>query len=101
MGYYVEIALPLVIVAVALAVWLAIHRRYKKGIKSGSGGLLDQQKDLAVFEESSMLTAEERRRIRKAVAKKMKDSEGEEDLPGRKRPIDIRELYEEHSEDED
>jgi hypothetical protein len=98
---YIEYALPLLIVAAALVIWLAIHRRYKRNVKSRVAGLFSHEKELALLDQNELLTAEERRRIRMAIAKKMKQI-GEEKTgpPTRKLPVDIRELLDQYPPDD-
>lgn len=93
---YFQKVLPLLIVALALVVWLVIHRRYKRNIRSTGGGLLGREKELDLVERSSLLTPEERRRIRVTIAMKMKEAEGDETRAGPKLPIDIRDLEDKH-----
>jgi hypothetical protein len=83
---------PLVIIAVGLTVWLFIHRKLKSNIRPRDRGLLGREKELSFLEDSSLLTPEERKKIRQAMAKKIREESGGEDETGRKPPIDIREL---------
>jgi hypothetical protein len=86
------LVIPLVVIAIGLTIWLLVHRKIKSNIRSKDRSLLNHEKEISFLEESPLLTPEERRKIRLAMAKKLrKESEGEEE-PRRKPPIDIREL---------
>lgn len=82
----------MVIVAIALAVWLVVNRKIKKNLRPSDQSLLSREKELSFLETSSTLTPEEKRKIRLAMAKKLRESGTEEESTGRKPPIDIREL---------
>jgi len=87
-----EYALPLLIVAVALAIWLVIHRQYKRNIRRRGESPLAREKEFALLEQSNLLTPEERRKLRAAIGKKIKQTEVSGEQRTRKPPIDIREL---------
>jgi len=83
---------PLIIIAIGLTVWLIIQRKLKSNIRPKDRGLLGREKELTFLEESPLLTPEERKKIRLAMAKKLREEGAGEEDTGRKPPIDIREL---------
>ena len=77
---------------IGLVIWLIVHRKLKGNIRPRDHSLLSREKEISFLEDSSVLTPEERKKIRLAMAKKLREEGGGEEDTGRKPPIDIREL---------